>query len=68
MSAPLTPRQREVAELVAQGMCDKDIGRELGISYNTVRVHVVALAFRLSLPSGRNTRVLIAQWWERQAA
>ena len=59
----LTPRQLVVASMVARGMCDKEIAKELGIAYSTVRVHLVALAFRLKLPVGLNTRVLVARWW-----
>ena len=39
----LTPREKDIAELVAVGMSNKEIGRELGICYQTVRntlVHV----------------------------
>jgi DNA-binding NarL/FixJ family response regulator len=40
----LTPRQRDVVELVAQGLTYGVIGRRLGISPATVRVHVAAVA------------------------
>lgn len=59
----ITPRQSEVAELLAAGLTDKQIAGKLGMQYNTVRVHVVALAYRLSIPPNRNTRVMIARWW-----
>lgn len=36
----LAPRLREVAELVAEGMSNKEIGQELFISEATVRQHV----------------------------
>jgi DNA-binding CsgD family transcriptional regulator len=36
----LTPREREVAALVARGCTDRDIGRILGIGFGTVRTHV----------------------------
>jgi len=39
----LTKREREIAKLVAFGMCNKEIARELGICNQTVRnilVHV----------------------------
>ena len=35
----LTPRQRQVLELVAQGLLNKQIGYELGISEVTVKIH-----------------------------
>jgi DNA-binding NarL/FixJ family response regulator len=39
----LTPRQEDVLALVARGLSDKDIARELAMSPATVRVHVASL-------------------------
>jgi DNA-binding CsgD family transcriptional regulator len=36
----LSPRERQVAQLVAGGLSDKDIARQLGISFTTVRTHL----------------------------
>lgn len=36
----LTPREREVVALVAEGLLDKEIAQRLGISYTTVRTHL----------------------------
>jgi DNA-binding CsgD family transcriptional regulator len=36
----LSPRERQVAERVARGLADKDIARQLGISFTTVRTHL----------------------------
>lgn len=36
----LTPREREVATLVARGCTDRDIARILGIGFGTVRAHI----------------------------
>jgi DNA-binding NarL/FixJ family response regulator len=38
--AGLSEREREVLELVAQGLANKQIGHRLGISERTVKVHV----------------------------
>ncbi|MFL5288007.1 MAG: PAS domain S-box protein [Rhodopila sp.] len=39
----LTPRAREVLELVAQGRSDDEIARKFGVSRNTIRNHVSAI-------------------------
>jgi DNA-binding NarL/FixJ family response regulator len=41
--AALTLREREVLELICQGLTDKEISGKLGLSRNTVRNHVAAL-------------------------
>lgn len=45
----LTPRQLEILTLVAQGMCSKEIGSALGLSFKTVDVHRVRMAARLGI-------------------
>ena len=49
--SPLTPRQTEVALLVATGLSNKDIARMLGLSVATVKDHVHAILTRLGLAS-----------------
>lgn len=58
---PMTPRQQEAAALAAQGMTYEEIGNELGISRNTARSHIIALANRLP---GDSTRPLwrVRRW------
>lgn len=43
----LSPREREVLELVAAGLLNKEIGVELGISERTVKFHVSGLLNKL---------------------
>jgi DNA-binding NarL/FixJ family response regulator len=43
----LTPRQRQVAEMVAKGLSNKAIARELGVSLDTVKAHIHAAAERV---------------------
>jgi len=44
---PLTPREREVLELMAEGLDPRSISRLLGISLNTSRGHVKSLLSKL---------------------
>jgi len=37
----LTPREVQIAKLICTGLDNSRIGRKLGISYNTVRAHLV---------------------------
>ena len=43
IDAVLTPRQRDVFELIVQGMSNKEIARELSIAEGTSKIHTAAL-------------------------
>ncbi|MCA1648659.1 MAG: LuxR C-terminal-related transcriptional regulator [Chloroflexi bacterium] len=43
LTEPLTPRELQVLQLVAQGLPNKGIARRLGISENTAKFHVASL-------------------------
>jgi len=47
--AALTPRQREILQLVAEGHTSKEIAQRLGLSYRTVEVHRNQLMKRLDV-------------------
>lgn len=47
----LTPREREVLQLVAEGLPNKAIARELGISEHTAKFHVGSLLGKLGAGS-----------------
>ena len=47
----LTPRQREILQLLAQGFYYKEIGAALGISHCTVRAHLHSVYQRLEVKS-----------------
>jgi len=47
----LTPREKEVLRLMAEGKSSRDIGAKLGISYATVRTHIRSLGSKLGVHS-----------------
>ena len=47
----LTPREKEVLRLMAEGTSSRDIARRLGISYTTVRTHIRSLGSKLGVHS-----------------
>jgi DNA-binding NarL/FixJ family response regulator len=49
--SPLTPRQRQVAGLVAGGGTNRQIARALGITEKTVEVHLTQIMARLGARS-----------------
>ncbi len=53
----LTPRQRQIVELLRAGKVNKEIARELGIGVGTVKQHVVTLFRRLNV-SNRTMAVM----------
>jgi DNA-binding NarL/FixJ family response regulator len=63
LSATLTPREQEVAALVAAGLSNAGIAAELGIAPGTARIHVERILGKLGLTS----RVQIATRVVREA-
>jgi DNA-binding NarL/FixJ family response regulator len=47
----LTPREKEVLRLMAEGRSSRDIAAKLGISYTTVRTHIRSLGSKLGVHS-----------------
>ena len=45
----LTPRERELVELVAQGLRNRDIGAKLGVTEGTVKVYLHAIFDKLGV-------------------
>jgi pimeloyl-ACP methyl ester carboxylesterase/DNA-binding CsgD family transcriptional regulator len=60
----LTPRQLQVAALVAEGLSNRLIARRLGIQERSAEGHVERIRLRL----GVNSRAQIAAWWARHDA
>lgn len=59
--APLTAREREVLDRMAQGMSNKVIARALDISYDTVKLHVKHIYTKLNLTSRVEAAVFVAE-------
>jgi DNA-binding NarL/FixJ family response regulator len=59
----LTPREREVARLVARGLTNGQIADELVISRGTVMVHIKHILGRL----GMSSRTQVAAWYAQHA-
>jgi DNA-binding NarL/FixJ family response regulator len=55
---PLTPRQKDVLHLLTQGLSNKLIARELGVSVDTVKDHVAAVLKALNVNS--RTQAVVA--------
>jgi len=46
---PLSPQQREIALLIAQGKSNQEIAEGLGVSGNTVAYHIKQLFLKLDV-------------------
>ncbi|MFE7767303.1 response regulator transcription factor [Streptomyces sp. NPDC057438] len=58
-SSPLTPREKEVAALVAEGMSNRQIASALDLSPRTVDRHIEHILAKL----GFRSRARVAAWW-----
>ena len=66
----LTPREREILTLLAEGLSNRGIGNTLGISEGTVKVHVKAILRKLGVTSRVAAAVLAVEhgWGSRKSA
>lgn len=55
----LTRRQREVTQLVCEGLSNKEIARRLECSDGTIKVHMHNIFERLNVPN----RTALVTWW-----
>lgn len=55
----LSPRQSEIAELLAKGMSDKAIAKETGLSVKTVQAHIERAAARIPGEGRRRWRLMV---------
>lgn len=58
-NGPLTPRETQVLALVAQGMRNKTIAHELGLSEHTIKLHLHHVISKI----GARNRTQAAQWY-----
>jgi len=59
IGAVLTPREREVVILVAEGLTSKEIGRALGLSHRTVEVHRARVFEKMDVKSAAELAQLL---------
>lgn len=60
----LTPRQREIVALLAEGLCYKQIADRIGVTRKTVDSHVYFASLRLGL--GNKPQPGLVSWHYRQ--
>jgi TolB-like protein/cytochrome c-type biogenesis protein CcmH/NrfG len=58
----LSPRQREIVELLARGLTNQDIAAALGISATTVRTHVSTVLTQLDITNRTEAAALFTRW------
>ncbi len=49
----ITPRQKEIIQLIAAGRSNEEVGMELGISPRTAKAHCDTLRLKLGVPRRR---------------
>ena len=59
LNGPLTAREREIAELVVGGLCNKLIAREVGLSEGMVKLHLHRIYKKLGVKGRTQLAVLI---------
>ena len=57
---PLTPREREVAELASRGLTNREIARRLTVSVRTVHAHLRTVYDKLGVNDRRRLAALLA--------
>jgi two-component system nitrate/nitrite response regulator NarL len=71
----LSAREHEVAKLVACGLTNREVARELGLAYGTVKLHVHHILQKLGeknryalLLKGRTTATARSGWRRKRKA
>jgi two-component system, NarL family, nitrate/nitrite response regulator NarL len=58
----LTTRERRIAELVAEGLSNKEISRQLNVREGTVKVHLHHIYAKLSIANRTSLAVIAARY------
>ena len=58
----LSPRERECAKLVRDGLTDKQIALDLGISHRTVEIHVAKAKVKLQCRNRVRLAIVVDRW------
>ena len=58
----LTPREKEVLQRISQGLDNREIGRSLSISENTVKAHVTSILKKLHLQNRTQAADYARRW------
>jgi non-specific serine/threonine protein kinase len=61
-ASPLTPRERQVAELIGEGLSNRQIADKLFVSERTAEAHVQNILMKL----GFSSRTQVAGWAVRE--
>ncbi len=62
----VSPQQRRIVTLMAQGMGDKQIARELGMAYGTLRTHVGRMFAHLGVADRAELVVRVVHTFRRR--
>ena len=47
----LTAREREIVDLISQGLSNKEVGRQLNVQEGTIKVHLHNMYTKLGVPN-----------------
>jgi two-component system nitrate/nitrite response regulator NarL len=56
----LTPRERQISQLVSEGLCNKEIANRLNICERTVKAHLTSIFSKLQVPDRLHLGILLS--------
>ena len=65
LSETLTPREQEIAMFVAEGLSNKQIGKKIGISDGTVKIHLHNIYKKLDVTNRTGLATLVQRTQDR---